>query len=212
MWSFVFFFSKSMMALDNKKRSDYHHSAHSYGWDHQQQALASVLFDKTIDPIVRRLLVLDDLRRQNNSIHQNNVTPMELERCNQVKQLLHTLRVALNEIIDTVVTAQDDKEMTKNNKDDLTTNDNMKKYWKSRVQNQICGIAVPLFNVLQHLQPPLLQKSNTNTDDRCSGSNSELRMHNVLQSAMYACIEEAALCTIVLWSCRQRIIFKDNGE
>ena len=187
------------MVLDNDKRINY------CGWDHRQQALASILFDKTIDPIVRRLLVLNDLRRQ------NVVMPMELERCNQVKQLLHTLRMALNEIINTV-TVKNDGEMTNDTKDDLTTNDNMKKYWKSRVQNQICGIAVPLFNVMQHLQPPLLQKSNTNTDDRCSGSNSELRMHNVLQSAMYACIEEAALCTIVLWSCRQRIIFKDNGE
>src|SRR6056300_183002 len=135
----VFPISHYMMVLDNDKRINY------YGWDHRQQALASILFDKTIDPIVRRLLVLDDLRRQNNNNntpHNTNVVmPMELERCNQVKQLLHTLQMALNEIINTVTVNNDEEKMTNDTKDDLlTTNDNMKKYWKSRVQNQICGI------------------------------------------------------------------------
>ena len=195
----------------------------NHRWSYRQQALASILFDKTIDPIVRRLILLDDLKRQttplqqhtnngNNNNNNNDTTAaaattrsssselgLELERRNQVKQLLQTLRTALDEIIETVHIKKE--EITSNNNNtsghhDEVDNNDAKKYWQSRVQNQINGIAVPLFSMLRQHQPSQWYNPTNNTDD-------DRRMHYILQSAAYSCIEEAALCTILVWKCRQ---------
>ena len=180
-----------MKCNDNVMEGDHH-------WNYQQQALASILFDKNIDPIVRRLIILDDLRRQTQQQrNDNNVAAaprisssselgLELERRNQVKHLLHTLRIALYDIIETV-TVKYDEINNNSSQNDEVGNDDAKNYWQSRVQNQINGIAVPLFSLLRQHQPRQLHNSN----------NDGGRLHYILQSAAYSCMEEAALAALV---------------
>jgi len=168
-------------------------------WNYQQQALASILFDKNIDPIVRRLIILDDLRRQTQQQRNDNYVAaaprisssselgLELERRNQVKHLLHTLRIALYDIIETVTVKYDEINNSSSQNNDEVGNDDAKNYWQSRVQNQINGIAVPLFSLLRQHQPRQLHNSN----------NDDGRLHYILQSAAYSCMEEAALAALV---------------
>ena len=185
---------------------DHHPHPH---WSYRQQALASILFDRTIDPIVRRLLLLDNPRRpQTTQLQRNNKNAaaaaapqssggsehgLELERRKQVNQLLHTLRSSLNDIVETVNIKKDEI----NNNSSSPLGNDAKDYWHSRILNQMNGIAVPLFSVLRQHQQPLHNNSN---------NNDKGRMHYILQSAVYSCMEEAALSTILLWKCRQNII------
>jgi hypothetical protein len=153
-----------MKCNDNVMEGDHH-------WNYQQQALASILFDKNIDPIVRRLIILDDLRRQTPQQRNDNYVAaaprisssselgLELERRNQVKHLLHTLRIALYDIIETV-TVKYDEINNNSSQNDEVGKDDAKNYWQSRVQNQINGIAVPLFSLLRQHQPRQLHNSN----------------------------------------------------
>mmetsp|Transcript_11928 Transcript_11928/g.24016 ORF Transcript_11928/g.24016 Transcript_11928/m.24016 type:complete len:1379 (-) Transcript_11928:50-4186(-) len=189
-----------MKCNDNVMEGDHH-------WNYQQQALASILFDKNIDPIVRRLIILDDLRRQTQQQRNDNYVAaaprisssselgLELERRNQVKHLLHTLRIALYDIMETV-TVKNDEINNNSSQNDEVGNEDAKNYWQSRVQNQINGIAVPLFSLLRQHQPRQLHNSN----------NDDGRLHYILQSAAYSCMEEAALIVIVVWKCRQNIV------
>ena len=62
----------TMKCNDNVMEGDHH-------WNYQQQALASILFDKNIDPIVRRLIILDDLRRQTPSNEMTTMSPLHPE-------------------------------------------------------------------------------------------------------------------------------------
>lgn len=182
----------------------------NHHWNYRQKALASILFDKTIDPIVRRLIILDDLRRQKKDTRDvvAAATPsnsssgelgLELERRNQVKQLLQTLRTVLNDVIGTV-NDKNDEGTNGSNDTDGVDGENAKKYWQSRVQNQLNGIAVPLLNVLrQQHQPSQLQHISTDDDD-------DRRIHFILQSASYSCMEEAASCTITVCKCIQNCV------
>jgi len=190
-------------------------------WNYRQQALASILFDRKIDPIVRRLLVLDNIRpRQSQQQQQGNnhdiAAPppqsssssergMELERRNQVKQLLQTLRSALNDIVETVNIKKDEINHNNNSSQNVQVgNDNAaaKEYWQSRVLNQLDGIAVPLFSVLRQQQH---EPHNSNSDNG-------RRMHYILQSAAYSCMEEAALSALPLWRCRLNIVTNTTGN
>ena len=193
-----------------KKKKTHHY------WNHRQQALASILFDKTIDPIVRRLLLLDDLGRRQRLSPQHHdqqnqqgellLLRKELERRNEVKKVLHTLRLTLSDIVETINIKNEEDAANNNNNDDFANcnDNNVKVHWQSRVINQLCGIAVPLFNVLQQQQQPQSQPQSKSNDQR--------RMHCILQSATYACMEEAALSTIVLWRCRQNTINDDKSN
>ena len=183
--------------------------ADKHRWNYQQQALASIMFDRTVDPIVRRLLVLDNLGRQskqtqqngNNAVAHNNIRSsgelgIELERLKQVKQLLSKLQLALGSVIEAVNDNKD--EINQDNQDG--DNNDAKIHWQSRVLNQINGIAVSLFSVMQQHQP----------NEQHNSSNSNERMRYIVRSATYSCIEEAALSVIALWKCRQNIISFDK--
>ena len=78
----------------------------AFHWDARQQSHASNMLDTTIEPIVRRLLILCNLHPPPN----NTTTPteqqfgMEMERLKQMKQLLIVLQRAVEHVVGNVIT------------------------------------------------------------------------------------------------------------
>jgi len=145
--------------------------------------------DTNIDPIIRRLFLLGKLRRpttsaNNNTTTQQQLVGIEIERLKQVKQLLILLRRSLDDIHDNTIDI--DKENT------VPSNCIVIK-----ILNQLNGVSVPLFNILQ--QQPSSSPSN---------NNSEGRIQPIIQSANYTCMEESALTLASVWKIRQRVVNK----
>jgi len=157
-------------------------------WSTNQISSASKSLDINADPVIRRLLLLGKLRRPTTTTNNNTTTQhligIEIERLKQVKQLLLLLRRSLEDIHNNTVDC--DKENT------APSNCIVK------ILNQLNGVSVPLFNILQ--QQPLSSSSSNNS--------SEGRMQPIIQSANYACMEESALTLTTVWKIRQRVVNK----
>jgi len=148
-------------------------------WNGPQKNQATILLDTQLTPIIRRLFVLGELQTSHNE--SNAVTidnGMEMERLKQVKQLLILLRGALQNICNTIntnATDYSDENMSPRNEEGV----------QNKLVNQMNGIAVPLFNLLQ-------------PKDTASFSL-------VRRSAEYAVMEEAALTLATLWRCSRYV-------
>ena len=152
-------------------------------WSTNQISTASKSLDTNVDPIIRRLLLLGKLRQPTTTANNNNtqhLVGIEIERLKQVKQLLILLRRSLDDIHDNTIDS--DKENT------APSNCIVK------ILNQLNGVSVPLFNILQQQQQ--------------HNSNNKHRKQPILQSANYACMEESALTLATVWKIRQRVVNK----
>lgn len=147
-------------------------------WNTQQKAFATILLDGQLTPIVRRLLLLDELssslRQSNESASANSANQgMEIERLKQVKQLLIHLRRSLEHIFSTVNETCNTTAYAQPQQSNET---------HKKLTNQLNGVSLPLLNMLQSNQ----QDPNATTD--C-----------IRGSAKYAIIEEASTSLAVLW-------------
>jgi hypothetical protein len=155
----------------------------THHWNAAQKALATNLLDGQLTPIVRRLLLLDDLRRsirQQLSTGRSNgshIAGMEIEHLKQVKQLLIMLRRSLDSISSNV-----------GNNENTPTQSGQFDGAHIKLMNQLNGIALPLLNILRPEQ-----------DSKA--------VEYVKRSCNYAIVEEAALSLIVLWK-----IVRKNDE
>lgn len=159
-------------------------------WNAQQKALAAILFDGQLTPIVSRLLMLDELRnsnRQSNGPRSSDSRNqgVEIERLKQVKQMLFHLRGSIEGIFYTV-----------NKTSNATSNENAPPLQAHQVHtklmNQLNGISLPLLNILQ-------PKQDTNET-----------IDYVRRSIGYATIEEAASTLASLWKIT-RIVDESNN-
>lgn len=162
--------------------------------------MASLSLDTAVTPIIKRLLILgsnDFLRAsQHNASSQQHQIDIEIERLKSVKKLLFLLRRTLDDVICTENEQYNDKKPTEGGVDDA-----QRKVAAAKIINQLNGIAVPIFNILQHQQ-----QQNNSTGRICSNVNV------IQRSANYACIEEAVLTLSVIWKLRTHIANNDNSS
>ena len=186
--------------MSQRNNSSSHNVNHCI-WTTKQISFASILLDTTISPIIKRLLLLGNLRQQqttNNNNTEHEVIGLEIERLKQVKQLLFILRSSLDNVLNTVNNEQhNNKQM-----DRIVQGQNIN-INKAKILHQLNGICVPLFNILQQQQPSLSHKNSIH----------EHRMHNVIiQSSNYACMEESSLTLASVWKFRQHITEINDGD
>ena len=186
--------------MSQRNNSSSHNVNHCI-WTTKQISFASILLDTTISPIIKRLLLLGNLRQQqttNNNNTEHEVIGLEIERLKQVKQLLVILRSSLDNVLNTVNNEQhNNKQM-----DRIVQGQNIN-INKAKILHQLNGICVPLFNILQQQQPSLSHKNSIH----------EHRMHNVIiQSSNYACMEESSLTLASVWKFRQHITEINDGD
>ena len=171
----------------------------AFHWDARQQSHASNMLDTTIEPIVRRLLILCNLHPPPN----NTTTPteqqfgMEMERLKQMKQLLIVLQRAVEHVVGNVNNMNKVRFMVGNNNNETTT--------QQKLVHQMNGIAMPLLRILHHQQQP--PSSSWSKQLKTAP-----KIHVILKSANYGCMEKAAYSLSTLWKITQRFVVCNDGQ
>ncbi|KAL9188081.1 hypothetical protein ACHAXT_006459 [Thalassiosira profunda] len=173
----------------------------------ERPALASRLLDVHAAPLVRRLLLLHELRRQNNGPANNPADEAssrpqhemgaELERLRQERQLLTLLRGALHNAEEalTVGGENGNGEAHGDGQSDERQIEAARK-----IGRQLAGAAVPLLAILQRRHHQGAQQQQTSSNEDCG------RTHLIRRSAEYACTEEAARALQDIWRVRWRAV------
>ena len=153
-------------------------------WNKQQKSLAALQFDTQFTPIVGRLLLLEDLRRQSDGSTDSPINDgMEIERLKQVNELLVVLQGCFDDIYSKV-------DETTDNSNIVLSSTFEGRDLQSKLMNQLNGIAIPLLILLE-------PKKDTS-------------YNLVIRSANYANVEKAAKLLLSLWKCLKKCIESDS--